>query len=428
MNLGLALLALVQTEGAERALTLTQAIEEALRAQPTMVEARTAIASASADRLSAYGAFLPNVSASSGYLRSSSSRVDPITGSPLNESYSASLSASVDLFSGFRRLAEVRRSDSALRAAEVGETAERYAVIAATKQIYYDAVAARDLVAVAEARVRRAEEQLKTVVQKLQLGVATRSDSLRARLEVGNANLEWLRSRQASTSARAALARQVGSPVPVAPARGEALDRSVPALDTVALRETVRARSPSVLRAGANFRAAENAVTASRSAFWPTLSASASTSWNGPNAPFTDGAQFQDSWSVRFSLSYPLFNGFSREASVSRAHATRDVAQARLRDARLAADAQLTNALGAFQTAIASEEIAEAGVRAAEEDLRVQQERYRVGASTLLEVLTSQAALAQAQTDLVRARLDVQVALAELEALLGRTLDSETAP
>lgn len=427
MKICIALLALVQQVGAERALTLSQAVEEALRAQPTMVEARSAVATASTDRLSAFGAFLPSLNASSGYLRSSNARLDPITSSLENESYSASLSANIDLFSGFRRWADVRRANAVLDAAESDETAQRYAVVAETKQIFYDAVAARDLVAVAKARVRRAEEQFKTVVQKLQLGVATRSDSLRARLEVGNANLELLRGRQAYRSATAQLARQVGSQTPVAPDPAQALARPAPALDTVALRSRVR-ESPGIVQARSNLRAAESAVTASRGSYWPSLSASASTFWSGLQPPFAEGARFDNSWSIRFSLSYPIFNGFSREASVARASASRDVSRARLRDAELAADALLTDALGALETALGIAAIAEQAVAAAEEDLRVQQERYRVGASTLLEVLTSQAALAQAQTDVVRARLDVQVALAQLEALLGETLEAENAP
>lgn len=410
----------------ERGLTVAEAVDQALRAHPAMVQVRSDVSSAGADRLAAFGSFLPSLNASSGYVQSSSTRYDPNTNrfveGAANTNFSAGLSASLDLFTGFRRWAEVRRADAALGAADSDEIAQRYAVIAETKRIFYDAVAARDLVAVAEARVHRADEQFKTVVQKLQLGIATRSDSLRARLEVGNANLELLRSRQAYRTARAALARQVGSETPVAPAETEALARPAPALDTLALRSWVRERSPSVVQARANLQAAESGVTASRGSYWPSLTASYSTAWNGPESPFSEDAQFGNSWSLRLSLSYPLFNGFSREAAVARARAGRDVARARLRDAQLAADAQLTDALGALETAFESAAIAQEAVGAAEEDLRVQQERYRVGASTLLEVLTSQAALAQAQTDRVRAQLDVQIAAARLEALLGQTL------
>ncbi len=59
---------------------------------------------------------------------------------------------------------------------------------------------------------------------------------------------------------------------------------------------------------------------------------------------------------------------------------------------------------------------------AAEEDLRVQQERYRLGAATIVEVLTSQVSLDQAGVDMVQARLDYLVARAQLEALVGREL------
>ena len=48
---------------------------------------------------------------------------------------------------------------------------------------------------------------------------------------------------------------------------------------------------------------------------------------------------------------------------------------------------------------------------AAEEDLRVQQQRYNLGASTLLEVLNSQTALNTAQQQLISARQTYRVAL-----------------
>src|SRR5207247_3959931 len=61
-------------------------------------------------------------------------------------------------------------------------------------------------------------------------------------------------------------------------------------------------------------------------------------------------------------------------------------------------------------------------VRLAGEDLRVIQARYRAGIATILDVLTSQTALIQAELDLVSARFTYQVARASLEALLGRDL------
>jgi outer membrane protein TolC len=67
-------------------------------------------------------------------------------------------------------------------------------------------------------------------------------------------------------------------------------------------------------------------------------------------------------------------------------------------------------------------DISRASVEAAAEDLRVVNERYRVGAATILDILNSQEALAQAEVDAITARFDYLNAKAQIEALIGRRL------
>ena len=78
--------------------------------------------------------------------------------------------------------------------------------------------------------------------------------------------------------------------------------------------------------------------------------------------------------------------------------------------------------LAALRTAQQRIVIQQASVDAAREDLRVQQQRYALGASTLLDVLTSQTTLDAARSALIQARQDVRIARAQLEALIGRDL------
>jgi outer membrane protein len=66
--------------------------------------------------------------------------------------------------------------------------------------------------------------------------------------------------------------------------------------------------------------------------------------------------------------------------------------------------------------------LADEAVRAAQEDLRVQTQRYRAGISTALEQLTSQLALTQAELGRVAARYNYAITRATLEALVGRSL------
>jgi outer membrane protein len=59
----------------------------------------------------------------------------------------------------------------------------------------------------------------------------------------------------------------------------------------------------------------------------------------------------------------------------------------------------------------------------------VQETRYKAGATTILDLLTAQVQLTEAESNLVQARFASRLALAELEALLGRRLfNDRTSP
>jgi outer membrane protein TolC len=64
------------------------------------------------------------------------------------------------------------------------------------------------------------------------------------------------------------------------------------------------------------------------------------------------------------------------------------------------------------------------GVTVALQNYRMQELRYRSGASTILDLLDAQVNLAQAEAGLAEARYQTRLALARLEAILGRRLFS----
>ncbi len=58
----------------------------------------------------------------------------------------------------------------------------------------------------------------------------------------------------------------------------------------------------------------------------------------------------------------------------------------------------------------------------AREELNLAQERYRVGASTFLEVTEARASLERAETERINAIYDYHKAFAALESAVGRSL------
>jgi outer membrane protein TolC len=407
-------------------ITLAEAIERAARVQPSVVQALGTLRSAQAREHAAFGAFLPNftLSSSVGDFYSEGARVDPSTGQlttsgSTNRSVNTSVSSSVDLFTGFRRGSERRAAGANRGAAEASLVDARFQQQLTTTNGFFDVLAAVQLQRVREASVRRAEEQLKVSVALLHAGKGIRPDSLRSVVTLGNAQLQLVNAQAQLATAEANLGRLVGAEGPVGAVDDSTLYVQLAAVDTSALRDEVIRNAPSVKAAEAAASSARAAVGVSKAAYYPTLNLSGSAALNGSRQ---NNYNFLQQRQVSLGLSWPIFNRFQREQGITNNIVAADNAEAGAAEARRLVLANLTAALAALDAARLRIGITQTSVIAAQEDLRVQQERYRLGAATIVDLLTSQEALNQAEVDAVTARFDYVRARAAISALIGRTL------
>ena len=402
--------------------TLDDAIARALELQPSMVEAEGSRRIAHSNDRAAWGAFLPSISTSASAFRSNVARIDPETGRPVSPEFTYTLgwSASLPLFEGFARIAGKKAASANVDAADAAWRGEQFNVILDTKQVFYAAAAAEELVRVATAQVARAQEQLTAANDMLKAGSATTSDSLRATVELGSAQIALIRAQAAHEAAQAALARQIGSSGLARAVPGETL----PALpDTSVIRELAMKESPSILQSEASARAADARVTIARSRYWPSLGVSYGANRQGTGSPLTDLENYESSSSWRFGLAWPIFDGFDREAAQVAAGVDRDVAEAVAADTRRQVDAEVVRQVALLDAAYRQIAIAAVNVEAATEDFRVLSDRYRLGVATSVDLASSQENLTGAEVALIQARFDYLIARAELEALVGRELE-----
>lgn len=415
-----ALLALAVPANAQdpRPVTLEEAVELALVRSPAAVAARSALRVARADALESRGAFLPNLNLSLAYANSSNERFDQTTGRLVSESYTAQAQASYELFSGGRRLAEIRADLARLHAVEARERGQRYATALETTRIFYAAAAAEEILAAASQRLERARRQLDFAETRLLVGTATRSDVLRAQLETSEGELAVIDAGSELRRSRLLLARQIGSEAPVRPAAG-VLPETPPLLPSVAeLLARAERAAPAALSARGELDRAEALTRSARAQYVPTLRAAAGYDWFSFDWP-----PDQESWTLRITASLPVFDGFRREAAVSRAEAEHRAAEAAARDALLGVRAAVEDAAGEIEAAGRRVDIARRALDLAREDLRVIEERYQLGAATILDLQASQVALAEAEVGWVRARQELGVTVAALEAELGQPLE-----
>ena len=126
--------------------------------------------------------------------------------------------------------------------------------------------------------------------------------------------------------------------------------------------------------------------------------------------------------SVTAVLSLPLFDGFSREARVQEAAAQRADARHAERARELALTADVTAAYLTVESAQRSATLQEQNAAKARDELRLAQDRYRLGAATFLDLMDSQNAYARAESDRIRAVYEYHRAFAALESAVGRSL------
>ncbi len=408
------------------AVTLAEAVERSERVQPRVIQAAGVVRTADARVRSSKGAYLPNlnVSSSAAEFFSEGQRIDQSTGQLVatnssTTSFNGSVNSSIELFDGFRRGAESRSARANRESAVESLEDARFQQGLQTTNQFFDALAATQLVRVREASVRRADEQLKVSIARLRAGAAIRSDSLRSLVTLGNARVQLINAGTQLATAEANLGRLIGLEGPAAAVDDSALYRVTETLDTTALRAEALARAPQVRTAEAAARAARASIGVARAGYWPTLTLSGSNSINGSEQ---NDFKFLQQRQASLTVNWAVFNRYTREQNIANQTSTAETSEASASEARRQVLASLTTRLAELEAARIRTGITQTSFAAASEDVRVQTERYRLGVATIVDVLTSQESLTQAEVDAVTARFDYLRAKAQIQALIGRQL------
>ena len=400
-------------------ITLAEAVRRSSRFDPDYVRALGQIDNAEWGRRAAMLAFfIPSVDLALDQTKYSQSFFNPADpANPTQTLVVARASANYEIFS-LRKFAELSRTKADLASAEAGELEQRFNAALETESSYYDVLVNQELSRVNGERARRAREGLGVARARVASGAAVQTDSLQLVLELVRTQVDSLRQHNALRTAQLELGRRVGAdgPVDAAP-----LD-SMPAAELpVGLPQALQIaldQGPQYRTARANEKSAAAALRAQRGDYLPVLSVGG-LHQRYDTRIFPGASNIS---SVTFSLSFPLWNNGQREIEVSRARVNRDVARSIRDDLERVVRRDVTSSYDGYQVSAAAVELARVAVNVASQTYRMQELRYRSGASTILDLLDSQVDLAEAEAGLVEARYLNRLALARLEAILGRRL------
>ena len=411
--IGLTIIAGAAATAAE--LSLDDCINLALRNRESIIRARGSEELAAAGKRSALGAFLPRFSAGYSWDKSKSTDIEFQTAdstgtisdntSADEESSRSSLGVDASMnildFTTFFDYAAARARHAAAKLDVIDSEQD---LIYSVKTAYFAYLAADQNVAVLEEAAKRSEEQLKLIQSKFDLGSASKSDVLKQKVQYGNDKLELLKARNAVTTASANLAYTVG----VDPRESWQFSNKY----------STRAFLMSLEK---SLSAAKSSLGSARAEYLPKLTASGS--WDKSTLKAGDSPELESkstNTGYGFRATWNIFDGFIREQNVVSAKVTRNNLQAAMADARNLAISDIKVAYLDIDQLREQKSVAEENVAAANEDLKITQEKYNLGAATILDLLDAQVSLKRAEVSRISADFDLNLAISKLERSMGK--------
>jgi outer membrane protein len=461
------------------ALSLEEAIGLARQNNPTFQQSVNNRRRAGAQVRSAYGSLLPNLSTnfSTQYREG---RQQFFAGTALGaqaDQFNSQVSLGADVSYDVAALTAPRLQRANQEAVEADITGSEQQLRTAVTQQYLLALQQQARAQLQDTLVATAQSQLELAKARVAVGAATVLDVRRAEVTVGQAEVQRIQARNQAEVEKLRLFQQLGVSQP----DDVALTTRFPVADVgvalPALLEQARRGNPTLNALRTREDVQELSVRGARGSYLPTLNLQAGVSGVGNQFTSTGGlvqsalgrkvGQCQQTvgirsiatgqaidadaacagitlspteiaearsqnpnlydyrrnpYSVTATLSFPIFNGFTREQRVQEAIANRNDAQYRVRAQELLLVADVTGAFRTLQAQRQTVALQEQSAATSRDALQLAQERYRVGAGTFIDVSQARDEYARAQTDYVNAIYEYHRAFAALENAVGRPL------
>lgn len=465
-------------------LSLEQALGLAREHNPDFRVQETQIQTADLQVRGARGDLLPSASVSNsyGYQASGERRVGSVALGTQPDFYSSSYGLSLSYSMNGTSLLRPSQARAQARAAEARVDGAAVGLRAQVTEAYLSVLQADAQVRQAETALARTRLNVLQARAQVQVGVGTPLDIRRAEVQEGQAEVQLVQSQNQAMATRLGLARLLGVALQEDVRLVTEFELFDPALDVDALLAQAMDTNPVLRASRLSVEATEVGVRQAQTRYLPSFSLSAGVSGSifqagnlnpliaqeltsqagryesclqdnrirdllgddprncagldpadpGVEAAIRSGIEERNSGfpfgyrrqplSMSLSFSLPLFTGFSRRQAVEEARVATSNAREQVRAEELRLRSEVGTAVRFVETARRIVELQERIRATATEELRMAQERFRLGLASSLEVADAQANLSQAERDEINALYDFHKSMAALESLVGGAL------
>jgi len=410
--------------------TLQECVSIALQNKESLKASALDVESARLGTKGSLSGILPSVSLSSSWNRSEYSIQDPLTGKSLptikNTSWSTGISISQTIYDGGIWWNNINKAKNDYRIVDQYNRQIIANIINTVHATFFTYLKSQQLLDVARLNKKSSAQQLELVKRQYELGAVNKTDLLKAEVSLGQAEIDVIYQERSLKNSFRELKNSmglmgtdldfeiadIGKPLEIVPGYESAL-------------EIMENKNPSLKAKRYQILGAQLNHKLVRGQRRPSLSASYS---YGASADSLGG--LTDYWNdntqnrTGLTLSMPLFTGNSLSVRTQQAklniNKQNEEYLGQRKDLMVTLNSIL-ELLGNYSIIIP---INEKVLTSAEEDLNLAQERYSLGAATILEVLDAQVSVIRAKSALITTKYDARIQQAGLKALMG-LLDSD---
>lgn len=415
----------------QKTLTLDEAINIALQKNSTLQKSINTLKTYESGLLASYGNLLPSIGASgtADWSRTEGGIIliqGIPTQVPTSESrnYTIGAGASLTLFDGLANYAGLSQSKNDLDAAKFSLERLKQDIVFQTISFYYDVINTKELLKVKEDDVRQAQKNLETITERNKLGAVTLADVYAQQVTLGNAELEEIRTRNNLETGKADLLYYLGLdvleeytfPEGFSTYEQNLLDKKTMGDDVSILVSDAMDNRFDYKSALLQFESANDGITIARGGHFPSLTGSLGYGTSADR--MSDLFEF-NSYSAGLTLRIPIFSGWSIDDRVEFATVNALNREVELNDLERDIKRNIQKTHLDFQAAEKSLNVAEKNVEAAGENLRIEQEKYSLGSSKLLDVLTITTNYTNARVNYINAQFAYIVLSEQLKYFTG---------
>jgi outer membrane protein len=334
--------------------------------------------------------------------------------------YNFSTTLAQPLFTGGLNLANYRLTKLGVDLSkETLETAKRDLVLQ-VRVGYFNILRAEKFLAVAQQQVKQFEAQLDVTNAFFEVGIVPKNDVLLAEVNLANARQSLVKAENDLATAKASfniiLRREINMAFEVV----DILEyKAFPLTYQESLEESLQQR-PEIKTAQLNINQAKEGVKVARSGFSPMVSLLGNYNRISDDINLSGGEKFGDNWTIQALATFTLWNWGNTAFKVGE----NKVKVTQAEDAK----AQLIDSITLevrddylfMQVAEKNIRVAQVAIAQAEENVRMNEERYKYQVATQTDVVNAVTLLAQAQVNYYGALSDFNVAKAQLERAMGR--------